>query len=104
MLKKTKYTIIIGDESYDKIGFVTPRFYECAKYNVIPFVDKDFDKDELIIPMNSWLRVNNFHEMMNKIHFLEKNVDELVNICEELKGICTQTDLVEGNNIYNELI
>jgi hypothetical protein len=102
MLKKTKYTIVIGDEHYNKIGFVTPRFYECAKYNVIPFVSHTFDPNELIISKESFFRVKNYQEMLDKIKLLDENQDRYYAELRFLATICFD-DKVKGHTIYNLL-
>lgn len=101
-LKSAKYTIVIGDEKYNKIGFVTPRYYEAIKYDVIAFVDKKFDPDELIVPMNDFCRVDGYLDMMKKIQEIDSNPifrDTII-----AKQRCRHNnDTFEGRNIYKSL-
>lgn len=103
MLMTTRYTIVIGDEDYNKAGFVTPRFYECLKYGIIPFVDRKFDPEELIIPQNHFLRVNNYQQMLSKMKEIDK--DNLHNeIIKMLINDHFTKEALSGNNIYNAII
>jgi len=104
MLKRTEYTIVIGDETYNEIGFVTPRFYECAMYGVIPFVSNTFDKDELILPANSYLRVNSYKEMIEKMRRLDEDADLKKHIVSTLSLICNNKSVTSGDEIYKKLI
>ena len=102
MLKRTKYTIIIGDESYNSIGFVTPRFYECALYGVIPFVDTKFDPNELILPHGHFLRVSSYREMMQKIDKLNNDSVSKNSILMYLSLLCIEKK--SGLNILEKII
>lgn len=73
LLKAAKYSIIIGDEAYNEVGFVTPRYYECIRNNVIAFVDVGYDKNETLISHQDYRRVSSYEEMMEKIKYLEAN-------------------------------
>lgn len=75
LMKRTKYSIIIGDEEYNDIGFVTPRYYECVKYGIIPFVDSKFDPDEILISHSDFRRVFSYIEMINKMRLLDQNFE-----------------------------
>lgn len=74
-LKKTKTTIVIADETYNEIGFVNDRYYECAKYDVICFMDSKVDPDELIMSKDDWRRVHSYSELKAKQQELNENED-----------------------------
>lgn len=103
MMKRAKYSIIIGDEAYNKIGFITPRYYECIRYNVIGFVDSKYDPDEILISHDNFRKVKNFKEMKEKIELLENNMSLYQKIFNEQRDQITQ-DKVFGGNIYNTLL
>jgi len=103
-LKKTKYTIVIGDEAYNKVGFVTPRYYECLAYDVLPFVDKGFDKDRLIsIP--SELIVDGYADLYKKMTYYdmhEAEYEDLLQKAKELAILSTQNGNLPYTLLNNE--
>lgn len=99
LLRAAKYTVVIGDEAYNKTGFVTPRYYECLLAGVIPFVDFKFDKHHLIKSPDQLL-VDGYvdmYQMMKMDDFERESLLELA------KSFITD-DMIEGNNIYNAII
>lgn len=103
LLKRALSTIVIGDERYNPIGFVTPRYYECIAYDVIAFVDKKFDIDELIMPMNDWCRVSSYKELYEKQQELIKNPSRYDEILALQRSRITR-EMVDGINIYKFLM
>lgn len=89
LLAKTRFTIVIGDEEYNKQGFVTPRYYECLLQDVLPFVDLKFDEERLI-PIPEELRVSSYIEMYNKMNMTEI---ERVILLEQAKKMLPKTPL-----------
>ena len=71
-LKESKYSLVISDVAYRKKNFITPRYFECLLSGTIPFVDINYDKDELLIKQNDFRVVKNYDEMQKKIRFLER--------------------------------
>lgn len=67
LMSQSKYSVVIGDETYNQCGFVTPRYYECLLAGVLPFVDTKYDPDELIISNGNFLRVSSYQELMIKM-------------------------------------
>ncbi len=101
-LEKAFSTIVIGDEAYNQIGFVTPRYYEAIKYDVIAFVDNKFDPDCLILQKDDWCRVSSYQELYNKQRILKENKEAYNKIIALQHSRITQ-DIISGNNIYNLL-
>ena len=101
-LNKTKTTIVIGDETYNHIGFVTPRFYECIIHNVVCFFEYDFDPDELIISKKSWFRVSSYQEFYTKQKQLLNNEELWKAKLQEQQALITYS-MIAGSNIYNAL-
>lgn len=101
-MKQAKYSIVIGDETYNKIGFITPRYYECLRYDVIAFVDHAYDPDELVIKHDDYRRVKNFAEMMEKIKMFESD-KSLYHRCLNAQREQMTPDLINGTNILNAL-
>lgn len=102
LMKRTKYSIVIGDESYNKIGFVTPRYYECIKYGVIAFVDMKYDPDEILIKKDDFRRVRNNEELQTKIQILNNDKDKYQRLLADQRKEITQ-EKVFGGNIYSTL-
>jgi hypothetical protein len=102
MLKKAKYSVVIGDEAYNEIGFVTPRYYECLRYGVVPFVDVKFDPDRLI-PIHEFFYVTDFIDMSKKIAYLEHCPEEFDNIMKEAVDLIPK-EYIDGSELYNRLI
>lgn len=76
LLDDTTFSIVIADVDYNDNYFITPRPYEYYIHDIVCFTDNKFDKDGKLIPLDSWLRVNNFKEMKEKINYLEANPAE----------------------------
>jgi hypothetical protein len=102
MMKHSVYSPIIGDESYNDIGFITPRYYECLRYDVIPFVDIKYDPDEILIKQDDFRRVYSYLDMMDKIHTLETQPQRYQDILNAQKQEITQK-MINGDNIYDAL-
>ena len=101
-VKDAMFTIIIGDEDYNKIGFVTPRYYEALKYDVIAFVDCKYDPDCLLIPMKDFRRVSSYKEMYLKMKELENDTEKYSSLIKQQRREITQ-DKVDGANILKLL-
>lgn len=71
LLDDTQYSIVIADVDYNENYFITPRPFEYFIHDIVCFTDNKFDRDGHIIPLDSWLRVNNYKEMVDKIHELD---------------------------------
>lgn len=102
-MKCAKYSIVIGDAVYNQIGFITPRYYECIRYGVIPFVDMKYDPDEIMIKKNDFRRVKNFEEVLFKMACMEKNVHLYNEILAAQEKEMTD-DMFYGDNIYNKIM
>lgn len=75
-LKRSKYSLIINDTSYNEAGFITWRFYENLKYDVISFFDNKVDKYNIInLPkyIKDFLIVNSVEELIRKMQLLNEN-------------------------------
>ncbi len=70
-LLDSRYSLVIMDQEYYDIGFITWRFYENLSKGVISFVDSRADKYNLMVTKNSFLRVNDPIELVEKIKLLE---------------------------------
>jgi hypothetical protein len=101
LLRRTKYTIVIGDERYNANGFVTPRYYECLRYGVLPFVDNKFDVDNLI-PVHEFLYVTDYVQMIKKMKYLEEYPGEREKILKEAYALITP-EMINGDIIYSKL-
>ena len=99
VLQSAKYTIVIGDEAYNHIGFVTPRYYECLIQGVIPFVDDKFDPDGLI-PIPKELRVKSYVEMVKKMQMWTE--EDRLEILAKAKSLLPKKAST-GNYILNVL-
>ncbi len=102
MMMRSKYSPVIGDESYNDVGFITPRYYECLRYDVIPFVDIKYDPDEVLIQSDDFRRVSGYLDMMDKIHTLETQPQRYQDILNAQKQEITQK-MINGDNIYDAL-
>ena len=76
LLDDTKYSIVIADVEYNENHFITPRPYEYYMHDIVCFTDNKYDPDGHLIPLDSWLRVNNYKELKEKINFLDANPAE----------------------------
>jgi hypothetical protein len=102
-MKHAKYSIVIGDESYNKVGFITPRYYECLRYDVLPFVDMKYDPYEMMVPMKSFTRVRNFSDMIAKIRTLDRNLELYQSLIREQRQEITN-DMIKGHTIEKLLL
>jgi len=78
----TRYSICISDVNYNKIGFITARYYENIMHDIVNFVDYKYDKYEHCLAHDDWRRVHNFIELQNKMNFLEAHPDEHLKILQ----------------------
>ena len=83
VLKKSKYSIVIADTSYNENGFITARYYDNILADVITFVDYKYDLDEILIKKSDWRRVHSYPEMKEKMIFLEKNQTQYFNLLKK---------------------
>lgn len=102
LLDDTKYSIVIADVEYNENHFITPRPYENFMHDIVCFVDNKFDPDGKIIPLEHWLRVNNFKEMYEKIKYFEENEEERSQLLMWQRTQITPA-LVSGDYVYDTL-
>ena len=76
LLDDTKFSIVIADVEYNENHFITPRPYEYYIHDIVAFTDNKYDPDGHLIPLDSWLRVNNYKELREKINFLVEHPEE----------------------------
>lgn len=99
-LKKTKYSIVIADTEYNKIGWVTPRYYENIMNDVICFVDAKYDTDCILLQKKHFRVVATYKEMKEKIDILEQNHNIYLEILYRQRQEITQ-EIISGKNIYD---
>lgn len=98
-LSKTKYSIIIADDEYDKNSFITPRPYEHILNGIISFFHITYDKDRYFeIP--EYLRVSSYKELRNKINELEENI-ALYDLIKNQQNKLIKQEYIDGSYIYN---
>ena len=93
---KTKYSLVIGDPEYNKAGMLTQRYWEYLLHDVIAFMDREFDPNEILMSASDFRRVSNAAELGTKIEFLEQNkekYDQMVRV--------QQANLRRGINYIN---
>jgi hypothetical protein len=83
---EAKYTITIADIDYNDIGFITPRYYDNIRFNVVGFVDYKYDKHGHCLKLNDWRRVHNYKEMIDKMNYLDDNPEEYRRILLEQRN------------------
>lgn len=103
LMKRTKYSVVIGDESYNDVGFVTPRYYECIRYGVLPFVSHMFDPDEILLSKTDFRRVHSYIEMLNKIKLLNSNLEMYQTQIHKQNASITHKQIT-GQNILKFLL
>lgn len=103
-MRRTKYSIVIADVTYNQFGWVTPRYYENILNNIICFVDHKYDKDNLLsLPATDFRRVSNYKELREKIKILEENPQMYKEIlCRQQKEITPA--MLSGENIYQKIM
>jgi hypothetical protein len=84
-LKDYRYTLILSCLSEnDSLNF---RVYYSLLYNLIPFVDKEYDTGSLQIPkeFKDKLVVTSSQDLMDKINYYESHLDEAKDLLDKLK-------------------
>lgn len=84
-LKDYRYTLILKCLSEnDSLNF---RIYYSLLYNMIPFIDVDYDPENIQIPkkFKDKLVVSNTDEIISKIEYFENNIEEAKKLLSELK-------------------
>lgn len=102
LMKRSTFSIVIGDTSYNNIGFVTPRYYECIRYGVIPFVDMKYDPDEIMIKKNDYRRVNSYIEVIQKIKELS-SANRYMSIRQSQEAEISEK-MKSGSGLVNRLL
>lgn len=103
LLSSATSTIVIGDERYNKIGFVTPRYFEAIKLGTIAFVDGKFDPHEKIVSKDDWRRVSSYKELRQKQNELLNNPFWLKRLVALQYQEITE-NRKKGTDLYNALI
>ena len=101
---KTKYSIVIADDEYNKINFLTQRPWELIINNVIPFKDVNYDtNNHCYLP--DFLTVNDSTELNDKIIFLDKNKKNYNNMVEYLNNLYhIEKKYINSRECENKLI
>lgn len=93
-----KYTIIISRDIYRDIGWVTPRYYEALAANCLPFVDKEYDKNN-IYSLPNWLITENYYDIISLCN--KYNINEVLRM-EKLRSL--KETAVKRVDIFNSLL
>lgn len=100
LLRKHLFSIVISGELQNKNGFVSQRYYENCLHGIINFVDKDYDRDELVIAKNDVRRVRSYEELYEKLRYLDEKIfNEL-----QQKQFGEITLWLDGKLFYNQFI
>lgn len=65
-----EWSPVFTSPEYERTNMLTQRFFECAAAGVIPFVDEDYDKEEVLIPHASPLRVSSYKDIQQTKQWL----------------------------------
>lgn len=105
-LRNTKYSILIQDEEYNKVGFITWRYYENIAHGVITFIDKKCDKYK-IIPLSQNVRdlltVSSGKELKENIKAFESNKFLRMHVLSSQLGLIKHS-MITGEYTYNKLM
>lgn len=96
-------TICIADEHYNQFGFVTHRPIECAISNVLAFADNKYDPDYLLIPKDSYLRVNNYKEFKERLEECKVAPELVKSLLDWQKATWLNDDIINGSLVYDQL-
>lgn len=94
-------SICIADIHYNDNLFVTHRPIECFLTDTVCFVDHKYDSTGTVIPLDSWLRVENYLELYDKINELKENPEHWKNILVWQRGMIN--NLTDGSFVYDKL-
>jgi len=103
LMKKTTYSIVIADEAYNTVGFVTPRYYECLRYDVIAFVSMQYDPNQTLIKVTDFRRVAGYADLLHKMKKIEQSRKLYCELIEQQRAEITQA-MCRGDNIINNLL
>jgi len=104
ILKRTKYSIVIADKKYNDNNFITQRFFECLRYNVIPFVDEKYDQDNLTTLASDPRRVSNYREMMERINLLETTPEAYEKLLNFQQSRILERNVLDGKKVHDRLL
>ena len=96
--KKTLYSIVMADVEYNLKGFLTQRPYELIAAGVIPFVDYEYDKYNLIFSKEYPYRVESSSDIKNIIGQFDNQAKEHNNIL-----LNNTLNYLYGEKITNDL-
>jgi hypothetical protein len=94
---QSKFSVVIADDAYNQAHFVTPRPYEVWLYDVIGFVQREFDPDGVIVPTDHYLRVDDYIDMRKKMLEINQNRELHVELLEWQRSQVTLPKL-KGEN------
>lgn len=103
ILDRTRFSITIADENYNKNHFITPRPHEHAHHNIINFIDSKFDPDEHFETKDSWFRVNNYLELYQKLQKLIKDPEVIKLRLKEQQEFLKIPTFKNGDYVYKRL-
>ncbi len=101
ILKKSKYSLVLSDESYSQLNFLTPRLFECISSGALTFIDIDYDRQELLNYLPE-LIVSCKYELLSKIEYYENNSDEYKKMLQKQK-VFYEKQYNIANKIIQEL-
>jgi hypothetical protein len=79
--KGTKYTLVLPTK--DK--WVTSKYAEMLQLGVVPFLHKDYDIQNHIVPSDHFIRIKNPQDFYDKMKYLDDNPNERITLVEKLQ-------------------
>jgi hypothetical protein len=102
LMKRTKYSIMIGDKNYNAVGVTSSRYYECLANGIITFADSKYDPDCLYMSKDDFRRVENYADLYNKMKILDSNEQLYLSILKRQYNEITDSK-IKGEEIYKIL-
>jgi len=97
LLREYTYSIVFFNKEVTDLNFVTARPLELELFGIIPFIDKEYDKDNLQFEKNDERRVNNYIEFYNKTQNMGKQ--EFLKL--QQKGFEHIKKIISGDQCYD---
>jgi hypothetical protein len=102
LMKKTKYSIMIGDKNYNAVGVPGSRYYECISNGIVAFTDSKYDPDCLYVQHDDFRRVSSYKELYVKMKLLDEKPQLYESIVKSQYAEITD-EKIKGEEIYQIL-
>ena len=104
---RSKYGVVISDPQYYDAGMLTQRYWEYCLCGMVAFVDERYDKFNIVVAPDDFVRVRDSRELEEKIEYLETHGEaKKLILSKQRDAMKREADFMKHKNvtILRELI